>query len=66
MTLITLFIQAVPLMDVLLDEKPPAQVFVHVSFRVLILGGIIGLTYLGRRFFKRLSKASSDVQDESG
>jgi hypothetical protein len=66
MALTPFFIHAAPLVGILLDEKPPAQVFVHVTFRVLILGALLGLTYLGRRVLKRLSaRAGGDAQEDT-
>jgi hypothetical protein len=46
---INLWIWLIVWVSPLLQERPPGQVFVHVTFRIIILGSLIAIVYFGRK-----------------
>jgi hypothetical protein len=48
----------------LLEDRPPAQVFVHITIRIVVLGSLVGLIFVGRKLVQRWQKRTGGNQED--
>lgn len=49
----------------LLEDRPPERVFVHITIRILVLGSIIGVIFVGRKLAQRWQKRAGESEEDA-